>query len=111
MRCHNPGERRRQLRSHCDFAVAFVGEIEKLRDDLGAAVFFLKLGRLEDGAVPFDKAIAATDFAPAREDNIPKSAVVRQKISKSGKWLHGKRISRRSYLTMQPRLDRFPNWR
>ena len=39
MRCHNPRERRRQLRSHRDFAVAFVGEIEKLRDDLGAALF------------------------------------------------------------------------
>ena len=68
MRRDDPRQGRRQLRPQRDFAVAFVGEIEKLRDDFGAALFFVKLGRLEDRAVPFDKAVAAADFAPARED-------------------------------------------
>ena len=57
-------------------------------DDLRAALFLVKIGRLQDWAVPFHKAIAARDFAPAREDVIPRGAIVRQEITKTGKRLH-----------------------
>ena len=110
MRCDDPGECRRELGPHRDFAVASIGEIEKLRDDFGAALFLVKLGRLEDWAVPFDKAVAAADLAPARENGIPKGAVVRQEISKSGKWLHGKRISRQSCLPIAFRTGEKSGW-
>ena len=51
-------QRRRHFRPQRDFAFAFVGEIEKLRDDFRAAFLSVKIGRLEDRAVPFDKPIA-----------------------------------------------------
>ena len=49
MRRDDAREGRRQLRAQRDFALAFVGEIEELRDDLRAALFFVKLGRFENG--------------------------------------------------------------
>ena len=84
MRRDDPGEGRGQLRSQRDFAVAFVGEVEKLGDDFGAAFLLVKLGWFEDRTVPFDEAVAAADLAPAREDGVAKSAVVRQEIAKTG---------------------------
>src|SRR5207244_5347211 len=79
---------RRQLRPHRDFAIAFVSEIEKLIDNFGAAFFAIEIGRLEDGAVPFDKTVAARNFAPTGEDVVPRRAVVRRKISESWERLH-----------------------
>ncbi len=70
------------------FAIAFVGEIEKLIDNFRAAFLAVEIGRLEYRAVPFDKTVSPCDFAPAREDVIPRGAVVGQKIAKSWKRLH-----------------------
>ncbi len=88
MRRHDPGEGGGQLRPHRDCAIAFIGKIEKLRDDLGAALFRVKIGRFENRAIPFNKAIAATDLAPPGKNRVPESAVVRQEISETGQWLH-----------------------
>lgn len=77
MRCHNAGKRGRQFRSQSDFALAFVDEVEKLTDDFVAAFFPIKLGRLKDGAIPFDKTVAAGDLSPLTENVISGGAIVR----------------------------------
>src|SRR5438094_5284805 len=61
-------EGRGELRPECHFALAFIGEIKKLRDDFGAALFLVKVGRLKNRPVPFDETVATTDFAPASEN-------------------------------------------
>ena len=84
VRCDHPRQAWRQLGPQGDFTLAFVSEIEKLSDDLIAAFLFVKLSWFEDGPFPFDKAVAAGHFAPFREDVIPRCAIARQKIAKSG---------------------------
>jgi len=65
-----------QLWPHRHFAIAFVGEIEKLIDNFRATFLAVEIGRLEHWTVPFDETVAARDFTPARKDVIPGSAVV-----------------------------------
>src|SRR5205823_3064615 len=88
MRRDDPGEGGRQLGPQRDFACALVGEVEQLTDDLRTAFFRVKLGRFQDGSVPFDKAVTARDFTPFREDVISHCALARQEITETGKWLH-----------------------
>ncbi len=88
MRRDDTGQTGRELRAHRYFAVTFVGEIKKLPDDFGAALFLIELGRLENGRVPFHKTVAAANVAPARKDGVTKGAVVGQEIAEAGKWLH-----------------------
>src|SRR5438132_13847123 len=88
MRSDDTGERRRQLGAHRDLAIAFVSKIEKLIDNLGAALFSIKIGRLEHGAVPFNKTVTPRHLAPARDDVIPRRTILRQKITKARKRLH-----------------------
>src|ERR1700720_3597694 len=76
VRGDHTGQRRRQFWPHRHFAVTFVGEIEKLIDNFRAALFAVEIGRLKDGAVPFDKTVTARNLAPAREDVVPRRAVV-----------------------------------
>ena len=84
----NARQRRRELRPHRYFAVAFVGEIEKLPDNFGAAFFCVEFGRLQDRPVPLDEAITTRHFPPFREDIVPDRAFVRQKIAKARQGLH-----------------------
>src|ERR1700726_249000 len=81
-------KRRRQFWPHRHFAVAFVGEIEKLIDNFSAALLAVKIGRLERWAVPFDEAVTARNVAPLPEDVIPRRTVVGQEVAKPGKRLH-----------------------
>ena len=98
-------QRWRQFRPQRDFAFAFVGKIEKLRDDFRAAFLSVKIGRLEDRAVPFDKPIAPRDFAPAVENVVSKRAIFGQKIAKAGKWLHQSELRYgKVAASMQPRV-------
>src|SRR5690242_10416728 len=71
-------KRWRQLGPQRHFALAFIGEIKKLIDNLRAALFFVKLGGLQNRAFPFHKAIAARDLAPAREYVIALRTVIGQ---------------------------------
>ena len=84
VRGNHAGECGRQLRAHGDFALTFVGKVEKLVHNFRAAFLFVQFSRLENGAFPFDKAIATSDFAPTRKDVIADRAVVGQKIAKTG---------------------------
>jgi len=68
---------------HSDFALAFVGEIEKLVDDFGAALFLVKIGGLKKRSVPFEEAISTSDFALARKDVVSRGAGVGQEIAKT----------------------------
>src|SRR5689334_6476178 len=88
MRGNYAGECRRQLRPHGNFAFAFVGEIEKLVDNFGAALLSIKISRFEHGSVPFDKAVTARNLPPAPKDVIPRGAILGQKIPKTWKRLH-----------------------
>ena len=83
MRRNDASKRGRELGAHCDFAFAFISEIEKLIDDFWAAFFLVQLGRFENGAVPFKKTVAPRDFTPARKDGIAHRAVVGKKIAKT----------------------------
>ncbi len=74
---HDPGQAWSQLRAQRHFALAFVGEIEELADDFGAAFFCVKLGRLQERGVPFDEAVAAANISPTGKDRISKRAIVR----------------------------------
>src|SRR4029077_4271014 len=84
VRGNHTSERWRELRTQRHFALAFVGKIEKLIDNLRAALFCIQFSRLEDGAIPFDEAIASRHLAPAREDVIARRAIVGQEIAKTG---------------------------
>ena len=88
VRRNDPGERWRQFGPERHFAAAFVGEIKKLGDNFRPAFFLQKLGRLEDGAIPFDEAVAPADFAPVREKRVSESAFFGQEISESRQGLH-----------------------
>src|SRR5438874_3731861 len=88
VRSDHARQRRRQLGSHRHFAIAFVGKIEKLIDDFGTAFFALEIGWLEHGAVPFDETVAPSNLTPAREDVIPRRAIVGQKVSETWERLH-----------------------
>jgi len=83
VRGDHASKRRRELRAHCDFALALVGEIEKLLDDFGAALFLVKISGLKKRSVPFEEAITTSDFAPARKDVISRGAGVGQEIAKT----------------------------
>ena len=76
VRGNNARQRWRQLWPHRHFAIAFVGEIEKLIDNFRAAFLAVEIGRLEQWAVPFDKTVTARNLAPEREDVVPRRAVV-----------------------------------
>src|SRR5437762_12768048 len=77
-----------QLWPHRHFAIAFVGEIEKLIDNFRAAFLAVEIGRLEHWAVPFDETVAARDLTPVRKAVIPGSAVVGQEMTITAKRLH-----------------------
>ena len=79
----NASKRGCKLGPHRHFTFALVGKIEKLIDDFCAALFLVELGRFEDRAVPFYKAVAPGDFAPARKDVIAHGAAVGQEIAKT----------------------------
>src|SRR6516225_3285482 len=81
-------ERRRQLGPHRNFAVAFVGEVEKLIDNFDAAFFAVEVGRLQNRAVPLDETVPTGDLAPAREHVIPCGAVAGQEVSRTWKRRH-----------------------
>jgi hypothetical protein len=74
----------REFRTQCDFAFAFVREIEKLLDNFSAALFLVQLGRFERRAFPFDESIAAGNLTPAGEDVIASGAILRQEIAETG---------------------------
>src|SRR5437899_12083285 len=78
-------KRRGELGAHRDFAFTLVSEIEKLIDDFCAALFFVELGRFENGAVPFNKAVASRDFTAAREGIISRSGAVGKGTGKTWK--------------------------
>ena len=84
MRGDHASKRGRELGAHGDFALAFIGKVKKLIDDFCAALFFVELGGLENGTVPFNKGVATRDVAPARKDVIAHCAVVRKEIAKAG---------------------------
>src|ERR1700731_3497669 len=90
MRGDDAGERGGELGPHRDFAPPFVGEVEKLADDLRAAFLGVKLRRLQDGPFPFDKAVRGSHFAPFREDVVSPRAIVWQKITETRERLHHK---------------------
>ena len=73
---NHASQRRRELGTHRHFALAFVGEIKKLVNDFGAALFFIQFSGFEDRAIPFHKAITLGNFAPAREDVVTRCAVL-----------------------------------
>jgi hypothetical protein len=81
-------ECRRQFGTHRNFAFAFVGEIEKLIDNFGAAFFSIKIGWLKDRSVPFHEPVSPRDVAPAGEDVISRGAIVGQEISETWERLH-----------------------
>ena len=83
------GQGRRHLRADGDMASAFVGEIEELADELAAALFLVKLHRLEHRAVVLDEPIPARDLAPRRDDVIAAGAVLGIKVAETGQQLHG----------------------
>ena len=64
MRGDDARERRRQLGPQRDFALAFVGEIEKLRRRFPARFFSAKARSARARALPFDEAVAPADLAP-----------------------------------------------
>ena len=74
-----------------DLALAAVGELVELTEDLGAALVFLRveLHRLEHGAVHLDEAVAARDAAPAVEHVAAAGAVLGIEVTKSGQRAHG----------------------
>ena len=88
MRRDDAGQSGRELGPQRDFAVPFVGEIEKLRDDLRSALFRVELRWFQDRAVPLHEAVTARDLPPFRENIISAGAVVRKKVTKTGQWLH-----------------------
>src|SRR5205807_7763502 len=59
MRRDDTRESGREFGTQRHFTFAFIGEIEKLRDDHRAAFFGVELRRFEDRSVPFDEAISA----------------------------------------------------
>ena len=69
--------------------LALVDKIEKLAEQFAAALFLVKFHRLEHRPVVFDKAIAARDFAPGRNDVIAAGAIFGIKVAKAGQELHG----------------------
>ncbi len=90
VRRDHAGQRGRELGTHRHFALAFVGEIEKLRDNFRTALFLIKVGRLKNWPIPFDKTAATGHFAPARKNVITRRAIARQEITKTGQCLHKK---------------------
>src|SRR2546423_10309738 len=99
VRRHDARKRRRELRAHRDFAFAFIGEIEELPDDLGTALFRVKLRRSQDRSVPFHKTVTARDLAPFAEDVIPPRAISRQEITETRERLHQKMRPRARQIT------------
>ena len=85
MRRNHPSKRGREFGAQRDFAFAFVFEIEKLLDNFRAAFLLVQLGHLCEAGLPFDKAVAASDLAPARENVIASGAVLGRKSRKPGK--------------------------
>ena len=69
-------------------AAAFVLEVEELADEFAAALFFVEFDGLKHGAVEFDEAITARDFAPRRHDVVAAGAVFRVKVAETGQKLH-----------------------
>jgi hypothetical protein len=55
-----------------------------LIDNFRAALFFVQLGRLKEGTVPFDEVVTPRDFAPAGKDEITRRTVMGQEIAKTG---------------------------
>ncbi len=102
VRRHDARERRRELGPHRDFALAFVGEIEKLAHDLRAAFLCVKLGRLENRPVPFHETVAARDFAPFREDVISAAQSSGRKSRKPGSGCISRHSSKDDYAHRQP---------
>ena len=84
VRGNDASERGREFRTQRYLALAFVGKIEKLIDNLRAALFCIQFSGLEDGAIPFNEAIAPSHFAPARENVTARRAIVGQEIAKTG---------------------------
>src|SRR5947208_1457968 len=84
VRRNHTSKRGREFRPQRDFAFAFVCEIEKLLDNLGAAFLLVQLGRLQRRTFPLDEAVAAGDLTPARENVIAPGAVLGQEIAKTG---------------------------
>src|SRR5262249_3916679 len=76
-------KRGREFRTQCDFAFAFVCEIEKLLDNFRAAFLLVQLGCLQRRAFPFHEPVAACDLAPACENVIAPGAVLRQEIAET----------------------------
>jgi hypothetical protein len=83
------GEGGGHLGADGDVAVAFVGEVEELAEEFAAALFFVEIDGLKEGAVVLDETIAARDFAPGGNDVIAAGAVFREKVAKAGQELHG----------------------
>ncbi len=81
-------ERWRQLRAQGDFALTFVGEIEKLPHNFVTTLFFIQLGGFERRAFPLYKSVAAGHSAPARKDIIALRTILGQEIAEAGKRLH-----------------------
>jgi hypothetical protein len=88
MRGDDARQRRCKLGAHCHFAVAFIGKIKKLADNFGSAFFCVERGRLQHRTIPFHKAVAPRDFAPALEDVIAHSAIDWKEVAEAGKRLH-----------------------
>src|ERR1041385_4982364 len=84
----NAGKRGSELGAQRNFALAFVGKIEKLIDDFGPTLFAIEIGWFEDWSVPLDKTVAPGGLAPFGEDEVSPGAIVRKKIAKAGQWLH-----------------------
>src|SRR5687768_12970871 len=81
MRGDDARQRRRQLRAHRHFAVAFVGKIKKLADNFCSAFFCVERGWLQQRPVPFHKTVTARHFAPTLEDVVAHSAIVWKEIT------------------------------
>ena len=64
MRRNHTSKRGREFRTQCDFAFAFVFEIEKLLDNFRAAFLFVELSRFKRRTFPFNESVAPGDLTP-----------------------------------------------
>src|SRR5438093_7719429 len=81
---NHASQRRRELWTHCHFALAFVGEVKKLVNDFGAALFFIQFSGFEDRAIPFNKAITLENLTQEREDLVTRCEILGKEVRKTG---------------------------
>jgi hypothetical protein len=77
------GERRSHFGAERDLAVALVGEVIELADDLVAALFGVQLEGLQGRTIVFDESVSPRDITPDRHEVVAGGQLLGIEVAKS----------------------------